>query len=53
MRNITSLKVFPHGKTAVFIQQHENLFGTAVRGQIYLLDIQKHNLTPLRITGLD
>jgi Tol biopolymer transport system component len=53
MRNITSLKVFPNGKTAVFIQQHENLFGTAVRGQIYLLDIQTHNLTPLRVIGLN
>ena len=52
-RNTTSLKVFSDGKTAVFIEEHENWHGTPIRSQIYLLDLRTRKLRPLTVTRLD
>jgi Tol biopolymer transport system component len=48
-----SLKVFPDGKTAVFIGWYENWRGKPVRSELYLLDLQTHKLTPLKVNGLN
>jgi Tol biopolymer transport system component len=49
----TDLKVSADGKTAVFLKWRFDWHGTPVKGEPYLLDVQTHKVTPLRITGLD
>ena len=49
----TDLKVSADGNTAVFLKWHSDWRGTPDKNELYLLDVQTHKLTPLRITGLD
>jgi hypothetical protein len=49
----TDLKVSADGKTAVFLKWQSDWHGTPVKSEVYLLDVQSHKVTPLRITGLD
>ena len=49
----TDLKVSADGNTAVFLKWHSDWHGTPDKSELYLLDVQTHKLTPLRITGLD
>ena len=49
----TDLKVSTDGNTAVFLKWHSDWRGTPDKSELYLLDVQTHKLTPLRITGLD
>lgn len=49
----TDLKVSADGKTAVFLKWRSDWHRTPVNSEPYLLDVQTHKVTPLRITGLD
>jgi dipeptidyl aminopeptidase/acylaminoacyl peptidase len=49
----TDLKVSADGKTAVFLKRQSDWHGTPVKSEVYLLDVQTHKLTPIKITGLD
>lgn len=49
----TGLKVSADGNTAVFLKWHSDWRGTPDKSELYLLDMQTHKLTPLKITGLD
>ncbi len=49
----TDLKVSADGNTAVFLKWHSDWRGTPDNSELYLLDVQTHKLTPLRITGLN
>ena len=49
----TELKVSADGKTAAFLKWRKNWLGEVVDPQIYLLDLQSHNLTPLKVSGLN
>ena len=49
----TDLKVSADGNTAVFLKSHSDRRSTPDKSEPYLLDVQTHKLTPLRITGLD
>ena len=48
----TALKVSADGKTAVFLKWRSDWRGTPDNSQVYLLDVQSHKLTPLRVNGL-
>jgi Tol biopolymer transport system component len=47
------LSVFPDGKTAVFQKWHSDWHGTPVNGELYLLDLQSHSVTPFKVSGLN
>lgn len=49
----TSLSVSSDGKTAVFLKWRSDWHSTPVKSELYLLDIESHKLTPLRISGLN
>jgi Tol biopolymer transport system component len=49
----SDLKVSADGKTAAFLKWCSGWRGTPVKSALYLLDLQSHKLTPLRIGGLD
>lgn len=49
----TDLKVSANGKTAVFLKWQSDWHGTPVKSEPYLLDVQSHNVTVLKITGLE
>ena len=49
----TDLRVSGDGKTAVFLKWRSDWHGTPVKSEIYLLDMQTHKLTPLRVKGLN
>jgi Tol biopolymer transport system component len=49
----SDLKVSADGKTAAFLKWRSDWRGTPVRSELYLLDVQSHRLTPLKISGLD
>jgi Tol biopolymer transport system component len=49
----TDLRVSADGKTAVFLKWRSDWHGTPVKSEIYLLDVQTHKLTPLRLKGLN
>jgi len=49
----TDLKVSADGKTAVFLKRQSDWHGTPVKSEVYLLDVQTHKLTVLKVTGLD
>lgn len=48
----TELKVSADGKIAAFLKWHRNWKGVT-DPEPYLLDVQSHKLTPLRVTGLN
>jgi TolB protein len=47
------LKVYADGKTALFLKWHKNWLGNPVSNELYLLDLQSHRLTPLKVNGLN
>lgn len=47
------LTLLPDGKTAAFLKWREDKHRTKVGTDVYLLDLQTHKLTSLRVTGLD
>jgi Tol biopolymer transport system component len=49
----TDLRVSGDGKTAGFLKWRSDWHGTPVKSEIYLLDVQTHKLTPLRVKGLN
>ena len=49
----TGLRVSSDGKTAAFLKWRKNWLGEPVDNQVYLLDVQSHALTPLKINGLN
>jgi Tol biopolymer transport system component len=49
----TDLRISADGKTAVFLKWRSDWHGTPVKSEIYLLDVQTHKLTPLRVKGLN
>jgi Tol biopolymer transport system component len=49
----TDLKVSADGKLAVFLKWRSDWQGTPNRSQVYLLDLQAHKVTPLKVSGLD
>jgi Tol biopolymer transport system component len=48
----TGLKVSANGKTAAFIKWRLNWRHTPAQSTPYLLDVQTHRLTPLKVNGL-
>jgi Tol biopolymer transport system component len=49
----TDLRVFPDGKTAVFLKWQSDSHGTPVRNDLYMLNLQSHNVALLRVNGLN
>jgi len=49
----TDLRVFADGKTAAFLKWHSDRHATAVESELYLLDLQSHNVTPMKVNGLN
>jgi Tol biopolymer transport system component len=49
----TDLKVSADGKTAAFLKWRLDWRHIPVMSQVYLLDVQTHKLTPLKVSGLD
>jgi len=49
----TDLKVSADGKTAVFLKYRKNWMLEVTDAKPYLLDVQTHKLTPLKISGLN
>jgi WD40-like Beta Propeller Repeat len=49
----TDLKVSSNGKTAVFLKWRSDWHATPNKSELYLLDLQTHKITPLKVTGLD
>jgi Tol biopolymer transport system component len=49
----SDLCVFPDGRTAVFQKWHSDWHRTPVDGELYLLDLRTHQLTPFKVTGLN
>ena len=48
----SDLKVSADGKTAAFLKWRSDWRETPVRSELYLLDVQSHKLTSLRVSGL-
>jgi Tol biopolymer transport system component len=49
----TDLRVFPDGKTAAFLKWRSDWHATPITSDLYLLDLQSHNVTPVKVNGLD
>jgi Tol biopolymer transport system component len=49
----TDLKVSADGRTAAFLKWSSNWRGTPVKNELYLLDLQSHKLTPLRVSAFN
>lgn len=49
----TDLRVFPDGKTAVFLKWRMDWHKTPVGSDLYLLDLQTRKVTPFKVTGLN
>jgi Tol biopolymer transport system component len=49
----TDLRVFPDGKTVVFLKWRSDWHGTPVESDLYLLDLQSHKFNPLKTNGLN
>jgi Tol biopolymer transport system component len=49
----TDLRVFADGKTAAFLKWRSDRRATPVESELYLLDIQSHNVTPVKVSGLN
>lgn len=48
----TDLKVSADGRTAVFLKWRKSWLGELTTNEIYLLDLQSHKVTPLKVSGL-
>lgn len=49
----TDLRVSTDGKTAIFLRWRSDWRRTPVKSELYLLDVQTHKLTPLKLSGLN
>jgi len=49
----TDLRVSADAKTAVFLKWRSDWHATPVQSQLYLLDLESHKLTPLKVSGLN
>jgi Tol biopolymer transport system component len=49
----TDLKVSADGKTAVFLKWHLSWRGMPNKSELYLLDLQTHKLTAIKVNGLN
>jgi Tol biopolymer transport system component len=49
----TDLRVLADGKTAAFLKWRSDRHATPVESELYLLDIQSHNVTRVKISGLN
>jgi dipeptidyl aminopeptidase/acylaminoacyl peptidase len=49
----TDLRVFADGKTAAFLKWRSDWHGTPVKNDLYLLDLQSHKFSPLKVNGLN
>jgi Tol biopolymer transport system component len=49
----TDLRVFADGKAGVFLKWRSDSHATPVTSEPYLLDVQSHNVTPLKVSGLE
>ena len=49
----TNLKVSADGKTAAFLKWRKNWIGEVTDTELYLLDLESHKLTPLKVNGLN
>jgi len=49
----TDLRVFIDGKTAAFLKWRSDWHATPVTSELYLLDLQTRNITPLKVSGLN
>jgi Tol biopolymer transport system component len=49
----TDLKVSADGKTAVLLKWHSDAHATPVTNELFLLDMQSRDLTPVAVTGLN
>ena len=49
----TDLRVFADGKTAAFLKWRSDSHATPVESELYLLDLQSHNVTPVKVNGLN
>jgi Tol biopolymer transport system component len=49
----TDLRVFADGKTAAFLRWRSDRHATPVENDLYLLDLQSHNVTPMKVNGLN
>jgi Tol biopolymer transport system component len=49
----TDLRVFADGRTAVFLKWRSDRHATPVQSELYLLDIQSRDVTPLKVSGLE
>jgi Tol biopolymer transport system component len=45
----TDLRVFADGKTAVFLKWRSDHHATPVQSELYLLDLQSHNVSPMKV----
>ncbi len=49
----TDLRVSANGKIAVLLKWHSDSHATPITNELFVLDIQSHNLTPVAISGLN
>jgi len=49
----TDLRVFADGKTAAFLKWRSDRHATPVESELFLLDIQNHNVAPVKVSGLN
>jgi Tol biopolymer transport system component len=49
----TDLRVFADGKTAVFLKWRTNWRATPVKSELYLLNLESHYVTPLKVNGME
>jgi Tol biopolymer transport system component len=49
----TDLRVFADGKTAAFLKWRSDRHATPVENDLYLLDLQSHSVTPMKVDGLN
>jgi Tol biopolymer transport system component len=49
----TDLRVFADGKTAAFLKWRSDRHATPVESDLYLLDLQSHNVSPMKVNGLN
>jgi len=49
----TDLAVSADGKTAAFLKWRKNWLGELIGNEVYLMEVQSHKLSPLKISGLN
>ncbi len=49
----TDLRVFADGKTAVFLKWRSDRHATPMESELYLLDLQNHSVSRMKVNGLD